>query len=288
MRTGLAGDERIVIVWIASFPRSGNTFFRILLHRLHGLPTYDGALFLSGDDLQLDTGERVTGAAALPAPIADAVRAGDSARAWRLLEDLEAAPTLYCIASHAWQAPRFGRAVLLVRDGRDVAISLAWYLLDVIRTFRRATMHRTFARRARALGEALVARLSRPLGFRGWLWRRVLREQITSRELDWSRFNDAWLAREGRTVVVRFEELVADPAACVAGAMRSLGVELAAAQSAVPTFEELQRIHPAFFRSGRSTWREEMPPEHLALFQATHGACLARVGYEPAGAAGRE
>ncbi len=26
-----------VIVWLASFPRSGNTFLRILLHRLYGV-----------------------------------------------------------------------------------------------------------------------------------------------------------------------------------------------------------------------------------------------------------
>ena len=38
-----------MIVWLASYPRSGNTFFRILLHHLYRLPTYSG--FKSGDDL---------------------------------------------------------------------------------------------------------------------------------------------------------------------------------------------------------------------------------------------
>jgi hypothetical protein len=271
-----------VIVWIASFPRSGNTFFRILLHRLYGLPTYDGPLFLSGDDLLRDTGQRLTGVDALPAPFLEALRAGDVARAWQVLEGLDAEPVPYCIVSHAWQAPRIGRAILLVRDGRDVVISLAWYMLDVIRTFRRAGLRRTLPRKAFSFGQALVARLSRPLGYRQWLWRRVLREQVTSSELDWSRFNDRWLAREGKTVIVRYEDLVADPVASVAGAMRSLGAELAPATGDVPTFEELKRIHPSFFRAGRSTWRDEMPAEELALFEATHGACLARLGYAPA------
>lgn len=29
-----------MIVWLASYPRSGNTFRRIVLHRLYGVPTY--------------------------------------------------------------------------------------------------------------------------------------------------------------------------------------------------------------------------------------------------------
>ncbi|APV48481.1 hypothetical protein BWI17_01530 [Betaproteobacteria bacterium GR16-43] len=276
-----------MIVWVASFPRSGNTFFRILLHRLYGVPTYDGPLFLSGDDLQLDTGQRITGVEALPPAIAEALRSGDEPRAWRLLADLDSEPALYCIASHAWEAPRFGRAVLLVRDGRDVAISLAWYLLDVIRTFRRAGLRSSLAGKATAFGQAIVASLSRPLGFRHRLWRSLLREQVTSRELNWSRFNDNWLARDAPTIVVRFEDLVADPVASVGNAMRTLGVEREPAKADVPTFEALKRIHPSFFRSGRSTWREEMPAEELALFEATHGACLARLGYEAARIAGR-
>ena len=32
--------EHDVIVWLASYPRSGNTFLRIVLHRLYGVPTY--------------------------------------------------------------------------------------------------------------------------------------------------------------------------------------------------------------------------------------------------------
>lgn len=29
-----------MIIWIASYPRSGNTFFRVALHRLYGVPTH--------------------------------------------------------------------------------------------------------------------------------------------------------------------------------------------------------------------------------------------------------
>lgn len=29
-----------MIVWLASYPRSGNTYLRMLLHQLHGLKTY--------------------------------------------------------------------------------------------------------------------------------------------------------------------------------------------------------------------------------------------------------
>jgi hypothetical protein len=48
----------------------------------------------------------------------------------------------------------------------------------------------------------------------------------------------------------------------------------------------LKRIHPSFFRSGRSTLAQEMPAEELALFQATHGRLPRAPGYEPARIAG--
>jgi hypothetical protein len=35
-----ACSEPAVIVWLASYPRSGNTFLRVVLHNLYGVPTY--------------------------------------------------------------------------------------------------------------------------------------------------------------------------------------------------------------------------------------------------------
>ena len=45
-----------MIVWVASFPRSGNTFLRIVLHRLYGVRTstvydVDGVAARLGKDL---------------------------------------------------------------------------------------------------------------------------------------------------------------------------------------------------------------------------------------------
>ena len=46
----------LVIVWVASFPRSGNTFLRIILNRLYGVRTsvvydVDGVAVRLGSDL---------------------------------------------------------------------------------------------------------------------------------------------------------------------------------------------------------------------------------------------
>jgi len=45
-----------VLVWVASFPRSGNTFLRIVLHRRYAVPTsviydYDGVADRVGGEL---------------------------------------------------------------------------------------------------------------------------------------------------------------------------------------------------------------------------------------------
>jgi hypothetical protein len=55
MRFG-AGYGAEMIVWLASFPRSGNTFLRIVLHRLYGVRTstvydVDGVAERLGKDL---------------------------------------------------------------------------------------------------------------------------------------------------------------------------------------------------------------------------------------------
>jgi hypothetical protein len=98
-----------MIVWVASFPRSGNTFLRIMLNRLYGIRTstvYD----LDGVAERLGPG--LIGATDRPAPVA-AMRAD---------------PAPHFIKTHR---PRDAdvldedRAICLVRDGRDALVSWA-------------------------------------------------------------------------------------------------------------------------------------------------------------------
>jgi hypothetical protein len=89
-------------VWIASYPRSGNTFLRIILQNLFGLPTYS-VYRLQGEGLADPSADALSEAPFLP-------------RDWRqrLTDEREAAAVL--IKTHGPPEPG-GSAIYLVRDG---------------------------------------------------------------------------------------------------------------------------------------------------------------------------
>jgi hypothetical protein len=55
-----------MIVWVSSFPRSGNTFLRILLHRLYGVRT---SVVYDVDGVATRLGEALVGFEERPAAI---------------------------------------------------------------------------------------------------------------------------------------------------------------------------------------------------------------------------
>jgi hypothetical protein len=295
-----------MIVWLASFPRSGNTFLRIVLHEQYGVATYSG--LRSGDDLQLDgRGANPTGHAALPAALSRALihdRAGVPA----LLEEMDAAPEIYFIKTHATNQETFGsrhRAILLVRDGRDAFVSYVWHLLRV----------RWSRRRLAAMWRGRLGRLPQysgplhPVVDQSWprfLWnfgvvhplgalttnlaRRAGAERLLFRAVSgwragassyWGELNESWLDRPGAwTVVLRYEDLVARPREAVAAALETLEVRLPEKGTEISTFEELQRLHPDFFRRGRSgEGREVLTPKAREAFEKANQRCMARLGY---------
>lgn len=98
-----------MIVWVASFPRSGNTFLRIVLNRLYGLRTsvvydVDGVAERVGGDL-----------------IGFEDRQAD-------YEVLRASDEVHFIKTHRQrdaQIEAADKAICLVRDGRDALVSWA-------------------------------------------------------------------------------------------------------------------------------------------------------------------
>jgi hypothetical protein len=98
-----------MLVWVASFPRSGNTFLRILLHRWYGVHTstvydVDGVAQRLGTD-----------------PVGFTERTASYA-------DLRAAPEAYLVKTHRQRDADVhpdGQAICLVRDGRDALVSWA-------------------------------------------------------------------------------------------------------------------------------------------------------------------
>lgn len=94
-----------MIVWLASYPRSGNTFLRIVLHELYGLPTYS---IYDDDD-----------------PVAQ--RVGPDLVGWAASDEkdaLDASPAPCFVKTHrARRADDERPAIVLVRDGRDSLVS---------------------------------------------------------------------------------------------------------------------------------------------------------------------
>ena len=98
-----------MIVWLASYPRSGNTFLRIVLHRLFGVTSstvyeIDGVAQRLGDDV---------------------VGAGRRALSY---DDMRADESLHWVKTHRPFDDTIhndDRVIHLVRDGRDAVVSWA-------------------------------------------------------------------------------------------------------------------------------------------------------------------
>jgi len=101
-----------MIIWLASYPRSGNTFLRVVLNSVFGLKTcsvYGDANDIAADSRTAD----VVGHEQLPADFdVDRAREEDS---------------LYLVKTHGPPPNEDDKAIYLVRDGREVMLSYLKY-----------------------------------------------------------------------------------------------------------------------------------------------------------------
>ena len=112
---GNRGRPKDVIIWLASYPRSGNTLLRIILKRCFGLDSYS----IYGDDeftdptVQQIVGEKPVG----PDPKA-------------FLQQMLQERRLVCVKTHQLPTPDSHSAIYVVRDGRAAVVSHYHYLRD--------------------------------------------------------------------------------------------------------------------------------------------------------------
>jgi hypothetical protein len=279
------------IVWLASYPKCGNTWFRLLLANLERSEPADinaietdegiasarrrfdeGFLFSSGlltheecDDMR-------------PALYRQGPAAGDRAE-YRFLKTHD-----------AWRRNRQGQwllggrdvargAIVIVRDPRDVAASLANHLaLDLDKTI-------DFMANADA---DLAGRRDRQ-GL-----------QLRQRLLGWSGFYASWLDQHELSChLLRYEDMQRDAKAALSRALDFLGmaVDAGAIARAVrfSAFDRLQQqeeqagFHEApvrtgegcFFRKGTvGGWRDELTSQQVEAIEAAHAPMMRRLGYE--------
>ncbi len=295
------------ILWLASYPKSGNTWLRIMLANLgrsepvdinalnsHGgiagaRARFDNTFLFAAGLLTHDECDRLRpalyrhlGAGEIPPDEVDDANA----------DGLRALAAIHPIKTHdAWTCNDLGEpilggksaafgAVLIVRDPRDVVASLANHngqTLDEAIAF----MARPDAAFARSTGR-------QP---------QQLRQQL----LDWSGFNRSWLDQgEVPVHLLRYEDMLRDPAGALAGVLDFAGIRLPGAaialaarlsafeslrdQEAVAGFREKpRRAGPRrFFRQGRAGgWRGELSDAQRRQVELDHGAMMVRLGYQP-------
>ncbi len=263
-----------MIVWIASVPRSGNTFFRVVMHHLYGVDTY--AAFKASEVLATAAAEDLVGHSKLPEALAAAVAAGKPDQIRAALDQLEDSNELFVIKTHARGNELFGtnyRAILVVRDGRDACVSYANYMLDIpctsaaLNTRCRGMVQSKSGlmdRRAwRDLAKIVVMNSMKSVGLRRWLVSRRI-----DRLYGWAEMNRSWLDRKRKPVVVYFDRLIDDPIATVTEAVDKLGIGLSPrADASVPSFHELKKRFPSFFRKGRTgDWKKHFSPAQERMF----------------------
>jgi len=265
------------IVWLASYPKSGNTWVRAFLHNyivnaqtphsINSLIDFSvaecAAAFFGPDSAGLSTAQ------------VQKLRPEVHAQLTRLHDDLVFVKTHNAhLSMHGvplcTPAVTAG-AVYIVRDPRDVALSYAAFArkeVDEIIGFMGA------AGAANATDDAQVFEL---LG-------------------SWSEHALSWVAAPKR-LLVRYEDLLAEPERYFARIIRFLGtgevdavrLNRAIAFSSFDTLSGQEAAEgyragggaKAFFRAGKAgQWRERLTAEQVRRIEVAHGAVMQKFGYE--------
>lgn len=274
------------LVWLASYPKSGNTWVRLLL-TAYGYPEQE-ELDINTSDVSLHAGnrelfDRVIGLEASELTPAEIDRYRPYV--YRQLA-VEAEQPLLIKVHDCWRRNGDGAAVFppeataatvyIVRDPRGVAPSFAnHYNCTIDETIDRMA-DPDFGIAARL--DRLALQLPQPIG-------------------SWSQHVVSWLdQRDLPVLLVRYEDLHAAPEAQFARIVHATGLPVDAQRLALALartrFERLQAQEqaagfkerlmgaPRFFRRGQAeSWREELTPAQIERIEAEHGPVMARLGY---------
>jgi hypothetical protein len=239
-----------MIIWLASYPRSGNTFFRILLNQRYGIKTYS----VYNDPLfdKLQGSSDVVGHHKLEMSY----------------EKMIASEQIFFVKTHDLPSDNFP-AIYLVRDGRDSLVSYAHYL----KSFQQKSFKRSCQEKIKSL--------------LGWdEYYEILKNLIISSHKNyggWSENVEQWMIRDRLTHLIKFEDLITDPFNQIESAIEALNIQNDFPQKNdnVPSFEELHSKWPQFFRKGQTgEWKQKMDRELQDIFWKHHSKVMQQLGYK--------
>ncbi|PEQ10228.1 hypothetical protein B2G71_23425 [Novosphingobium sp. PC22D] len=281
------------IVWLASFPKCGNTWLRLLLANLdQDAPVSINAIKSAGgiasgrerfDNMFLFAAGLLTHdeCDALRPVLYRALAEHDNGAGPRFVKTHDAWTHTSLSEPLMGGADAASGAILIVRDPRDVAASLANHM-------------------GTSIDKAIAFMASSGSQFCGKSDRQP--HQLRQRLLGWSGFARSWLEQDALPVhLLRYEDLHCDTAAALGAVLAFAGVEAApealkrAARHAL--FAELQAQERAegfdeaprrmtttrFFRQGLAGgWRGELTEAQRRRIEADHAPMMRRLGYEVA------
>ncbi len=276
---------------LASVPKSGNTWLRIVLD----IVLRQGKEFrLSKLDMGIQPAERAVFDEWLGVPSSDLtegeladIRAPAVAEGWRQFSGRRAASLRFYKIHDAYLPPPGGehpplpkddvdRAIYIVRDPRDVALSLASF-------------------RGVSIDEAIEFLSDPGAKLAGHPDR--LAPSMPQFISDWSSHAASWLDQRDFPVhLVRYEDMLATPSRTFSTLLRFLGLDIAPAALAdaveLSRFEHLQAaerhtpfaerppLAMQFFRRGSSgQWRKALDPRQCGRLAEAHGVMMRRLGY---------
>lgn len=270
------------ILWLASYPKSGNTWMRAFIHNLlrdadEPVPINELTQFTIGDTV------KSWYAQAAGRPVA-----GLSHEEWGRLRPLThhlftgaSADTVF-VKTHMRLGEAFGAplitmectagAIYIVRDPRDVAISAAAHFgTDV---------------------DGVIALMENPVAG-------TPEDDVNAPQYygTWSAHVESWTAHKHRALIaVRYEDMLEKPLPTFTKVTRFLGLpagrariekairfssfDVLKAQEQRTGFVERSRRADAFFRAGRAgQWREQLTPQQVTRIETAQAAVMRRFGY---------
>lgn len=277
------------INWLASYPKSGNTWLRMMLSNYfskdgssHDINASGVTAAMAASRRQFDESVGVPSADLLFSevqslrPYVYAHLAHQNQRPiWMKVHDAQQRlPNDECL----FPAEASCAAIYIVRDPRDVAVSFSFHA-------------------GLSLDECVV-HLCDP----AHMVARRSRHQLPQILGTWSDHVASWVDQEAIPIcVIRYEDMLADPAVQLTRALRfarpditidEARVRRAAEQSRFASLQAMEDRHgfrekprgaERFFRSGRAgDWRNHLTPEHVRRLCNVHGGMMERFSYNPA------
>lgn len=275
------------LYWLASYPKSGNTWLRIFLGQLLGQTEAQDINQLALSDSISSSRYRFDQAIGMSAAELDHDTI-DNLRPWVYEKWSSAAEKLQYVKAHdayhltAAGAPLFPAAatrgvIHIVRDPRDVALSLAHHL-------------------AKSVDEAIVFMANSEAYFAKG--EKSLPPQLRQRLGDWSQHSQSWLECPLPVLTVRYEDMLADTLNTFTQIVQFAQIEadqtriqatleasrfsrLQALESQ-SRFIESPRKSERFFRKGQAgDWRENLTTAQTESIVAQHGTMMQQLGYLP-------